>query len=366
MSLLNTSKQAAIGAFPSFKFLKRRATGARQLYDETSLFWIKSRTKIPSVIKKTLVLSLALGMGTAFAKEYPSRPITVVVPFSPGGVIDVATRIVVKHVAQQSGAQVVVENKSGGEGVVGAQALTQKNADGYALLAVAPFLVNTPLLRKNSGFATEDFVAVGALADSPFVLVTSSTLPVKSFKDLVAYGLANPDTLNAAMTSEGGTMHMGIAMFMAATGVKMRMIPFKGAPAAVPSLVNGEVQVSFLPASVAKPLLESGRIHGIAVAAPRRLDMLPDIPTLSEAGATGEIYATTWIGLVARRGTDPSIITWWNTRINDALKAPEVIKQMTSLGILPTPGSNDEFAQLLKAEKDVSLREFSRLKIEPK
>ncbi len=318
------------------------------------------------IFKKFVAVTLTLAVGAACAQAYPSKSITIVVPFSAGGAVDVATRLLMNHIAAHSGAAIVVENRPGGEGSIAAQAVKRKEADGYTLLAVAPFLVTAPMLRNSPGFATSDFVPVAQMGDGPYVMVATNSLPAKTFKELVKYGLDNPGKLNAAIISEGGTMHMGAETFAVATGVRLQMVPFKGAPDAVPGLVSGDIHFSFVPVSVAAPLLKAGKIRAIAVASPKRLPALPDVPTFHEAGGSPDIVANSWYGVVARKGTPAPVVAWWNAQLNQALNAPKVSQEFQSLGIVPTPGTPQQFGQLLTEEYSRWSREFQRLNIQPK
>ncbi|HSW15916.1 MAG TPA: tripartite tricarboxylate transporter substrate binding protein [Ramlibacter sp.] len=311
-----------------------------------------------NVIRRVVVCAVALacaglGLNTAQAQEskYPRKPVTVVVPYTAGGVVDAATRTVIDAVASRYGVTVIVENKTGADGMIAAQHVKRANADGYTLLAVAPFIVTTPMLRPNASFQTSDFTPVGMLAVGPNLIVTPLATPANSLQEFIDYARKRPGQFNAAISARGGSMHLGTEVFMDVVGVRMLTVPFKGAPDSVTGLVRGDIQFGILPASVAAPLVTSGKLKALAVASPVRLPALPDVPTMIEAGAPKEAVVTTWYGLMARAGTPPSVVTWWNTKINEALKSPQVIEKLQLQSLIAAPYTVPAFGKLLVEEQ---------------
>jgi len=318
-----------------------------------------------SSLTRVSALFIGMAMNLAVAQDYPSRPITVIVPYSAGGVLDVATRLVADDIATRTGATIVVENRTGADGSIGTHAAIRANADGYTLLAVAPFLVTAPMLRKEAGFKTMDFTPIGLLGVGPNIAVTSPSLPVRTLKEFIDYARARPGKLNAAISARGGSMHLGVEVFMDTTGVQMQTIPFRGAPDSLPSLMRGEISFALLPVSVATPLIKAGKLKPLAVASPVRLAALPEVPTMAEAGAPAENAQAVWYALVARAGTPAAAVKWWNDRINEAVKAPRVSEAYSKMSVIPAGRSVEEFASMLKDEERNWSSRFKKLNIQP-
>lgn len=287
----------------------------------------------------------------ANAQDYPSRPMTVIMPFVAGGVVDVATRAVLDEVANKMGQPVLVDNKPGAEGLVGTQAAKRAAADGYTLLGTAQYIVTTPMLRNRPGFALSDFTPVALIGGGPNVIVVSPTLPVKTLREFVDYARARPGQLNAGTGSRGGSVHLGTEGFMEMTGVQMQSVPYKGAPEMIPSLISGQLHFALMPAAIAAPVVNSGKVTALAVGAPARVGLMPDVASIVEAGFPVDTIAFPWYAIMARTGTPQPVIARWNAEINAALRSSKVIERLRGLGVVPSSQSVAGFEDMLKDEQ---------------
>jgi tripartite-type tricarboxylate transporter receptor subunit TctC len=310
-------------------------------------------------------LLFAAAACAAGAQEYPTRPVTVVMPFVAGGVVDVATRVVLEDVATRWPQPIIIDNKPGAEGLIGTQLAKRASADGYTLLGAAQYIVTSPLLRTNPGYALSDFTPVAIIGGGPNVIVTSPSLPVKTLKEFVDYARARPGQLNAATGSRGGSVHLGTETFMQATGIQMQTVPFKGAPDMIPSLVSGQLAFALLPASVAVPVIKAGKVKPLAVAAPVRVALLPEVPTVVEAGFPADSVVFPWYGIMARAGTPAAVVARWNAEINTALHSPKVIERLKGMGVVATAHTIGEFDEMLKQEQARWTKLFRERDIRP-
>lgn len=294
---------------------------------------------------------LALGMGFAHAQDYPQRPIAVIVAYPAGGMVDSVTRVVLEPVAKSLSQPVLVENRPGAEGTIGALAVKRAAADGYTLLSAGSFVETSPLLKLNPAFQSSDFTPVGIIGQGANVIVTSPKLPVTTLKEFIAYARARPAQLNAATGSKGGSVYLGTELFMHSTGVQMNPVPFRGANEMIPSLASGELHLAFLPASIATAMIKLGKVKALAVVAPVRLVNLPEVPTVLEAGLPASGMVAPWYGLVARTGTPEPVVARWNAEIGAALRSPAVREKLQQLGVTPMSLSVAEYGRMLAAER---------------
>ncbi|GAA4353774.1 tripartite tricarboxylate transporter substrate binding protein [Variovorax defluvii] len=260
---------------------------------------------------------------------------------------------------------ILVDNKPGAEGLLGTQVAKRASADGYTLLGTAQYLVTTPMLRTNPGFALSDFTPVAVIGGGPNVIVVSPTLPVKTLKEFIEYARARPGQLNAGTGSRGGSVHLGTETFMHTTGVKMQTVPYKGSPEMIPSLINGQLHFALMPAAVAAPVVKSGKVTALAVGAPVRVALLPDVPSIVEAGSPAETVAFPWYAIVARAGTPAPIVARWNADINAALRSPKVLERLKGIGVVPTSMSVAGFEEMLKDEQARWAKLFRERNIRP-
>ncbi len=296
-------------------------------------------------------MPFALPAASAQASEYPSRPITLIVPFGPGSVTDTLGRIAAKGLSDSLGQPVVVENKSGAGGNIGATVAARATPDGYTLL-LGPTSTNAvnPSLFKNLRFdPLRDFIAVTNVATVPNVLVVNPDVPVKSVKELIAF--APKENLSYASTGNGGSMHLSGELFNSMTKANLLHIPYGGGGAALNDLLPGRVQVMFCNLPLCLPHIKSGKLRALAITSSQRSPLLPEVPSMAEAGLP-QYEVNGWFGLFVPAKTDPAIVAKLNSELRKILDKPEIKEQLMAQGAEPAGGSSEEFTAFVKAEHD--------------
>lgn len=296
--------------------------------------------------------------GSAPAQPYPARAIRMIVPFSPGGASDVSARIVGQKLAERWGQQVVVENRSGAGGTIGADLAAKAAPDGYTLLmgSSTEIAINPHLYTRLAYNTVRDFAPVTRVASIPLILVTHSSLPVKSVKELVALAKARPGELNYASSGNGSTLHLAGEMFKKTAGVEMLHVPHTGSAPAVVSLMSGETQVMLAAMPAALPQARAGRLRVLAVTSAKRVAAASEVPTMIEAGVPGyEILI--WTGLLAPAGTPADILNRLNAEVIKILALSDVRQGFANQGAEIQTSSREEFAGYIKSE----LAKFARV-----
>ncbi|MEG1454828.1 MAG: tripartite tricarboxylate transporter substrate binding protein, partial [Comamonas sp.] len=249
------------------------------------------------------IAALALAPGVQAQTAFPNKPVRLVVTYPPGGTVDVAARILGTKLAQIWGQPVVIDNRAGGGGIIGAQAVLTAPADGYTLMVDASNPAQNPALKKRMPFDTlKSFAPVSLLVKVPSVLVVNPAFAAQSPKDLVAYSVANPGRLDFASSGNGSAQHLAAELFALKTGAKMTHVAYRGGGPAIADLLAGHVDLSFMTALEASGHIKAGKLRALAVTSDKRLPALPDVPTLAE-GALPGFNAISWIGLLAPAGT---------------------------------------------------------------
>ena len=292
-----------------------------------------------------------LSMGTAFSAEpYPVRPIRMIVGFAPGGGTDLTARPVAQKLSELLGQQVIVENRPGAAGNIATEQVVKAAPDGYTLLmgTIAALAIN-PSLYGNLRFDPEtDLAPVIQVVDATNVLALHPSVPASSVKELIA--LAREKSLSAGSSGIGATGHLSIELFNLMAGVKLVHVPYKGGGPAMSDLVGGQVNLIFATTASAIPHLKSGRIKGIAVTTAKRSALLPDLPTISEAGLDG-FDANNWYGLVVPAKTPRAIIDQLNAEVTRVLAMPEVKTTLFNQGLDPAPGTPEQFGAYIRSER---------------
>lgn len=296
-----------------------------------------------------LTLTLACALPAA-AQTYPSKPITIVVPASPGGAIDLTARLIGHKLTEAWGQSVVIDNRAGATGIIGTDLVAKSPPDGHTLVLVASsHAINPSIVRKLPFDTLKSFEPVALTHVVPLVLVVSPTLPVHSVKELIAYGKANPGKLSFASSGSGGAPHFSGELFKSMTGIEMTHIPYKGSTLAHPDLISGRTSLMFDTVAAVHTQIKANRLRALAVTTLKRSSVLPDVPTMKEAGLPG--YETsTWGGLLAPAGTPKATIEKLNAEVNKILAMPDVRKTMQDNGIEPGSGSPQQFADFIAAE----------------
>jgi tripartite-type tricarboxylate transporter receptor subunit TctC len=292
-----------------------------------------------------------LSLGTAFgADPYPVKPIRMIVGFAPGGGTDLTARPVAQKLSEVLGQQVIVENRPGAGGNIATEQVARAAPDGYTLLmgTIAALAIN-PSLYGNLRFDPEtDLAPVIQVVDATNVLALHPSVPASSVKELIA--LAKEKSLSAGSSGVGATGHLAIELFNLMAGVKLLHVPYKGGGPAMSDLVGGQVNLIFATAASAIPHLRSGRIKGIAVTTAKRSALLPDLPTISEAGLAG-FDANNWYGLVVPAKTPRAIIDQLNAEVTKILAMPDVKAALFNQGLDPAPGTPEQFGAYIKSER---------------
>jgi tripartite-type tricarboxylate transporter receptor subunit TctC len=287
--------------------------------------------------------------GLAHAQAWPTKPVRLVVPVSPGGATDLLARAIGKVLAENLGQPFLVDGKPGAAGAIASLEVARAPADGYTLLvatssthAVAPAV--SAHLRYN---AVEDFTPIVLLAESNNMLLVSPTVDVKSMKDLLALARAKPGYLNYSSSGPGSFGHLTFELFSSQAGVKLTHVPYKGTSSSIPDMMAGSVHLAVDSLSSALPPVKDGRLRGLAVTGPNRSPLAPEIPTIAESGLPG-FSVVSWFGLYGPRGMPPDLVKRINEDVNKVLRSPEMVARFVSLGLEPARGgSSAEFASMV-------------------
>jgi tripartite-type tricarboxylate transporter receptor subunit TctC len=301
---------------------------------------------------KLLVLSATLLIaGAVLAQDYPAKPVRLIVPFAAGGGNDTVARVIAQQLSSSLRQQVVVENRPGAGGIVGAEAAARSAPDGYTLFlgGVGSLAVNPNLVRKLSYDPVRDFAPVALIASAPSVLVVHPAVPANTIAEFHTYARANPGKLNYASNGNGSSAQLAAVMYESAAGVRMVHVPYKGLAPALADVLSGEVQVMFSSVVAIVPQIKAGRLRALAVTGKKRISLLPDLPTLAESGLAG-YEAGSWYGILAPAGTPRVIVNRLNAGIVAALVQPSVRDQLVNEGAEPIGGSPEEFAAHIGAE----------------
>jgi tripartite-type tricarboxylate transporter receptor subunit TctC len=287
------------------------------------------------------------GVGVVHAQSYPSRPIKLILPYTPGSPNDVLARLAAPHLSARLGQPVVVDHRPGGGTTIGAKAVMSAEPDGHTLLLTnTPTHVIAPLISKTATFdPMKDFVPVAAIASTFLVMVSAPSVPAGSVQDFVRYAKANPGKLNFGF-GQGTLPHLVGELFKMETGTDIASIPYKGGAQAVTDILGGRIDLNFGATTTLIPLIRAGKLKALAVTAPARSADLPDVPTMSESGLPN-VTTVTYYGLMAPPGTPADVVGRLNGVVNESLQSPELVSAMTGLGFGLKSGSPEEFAALI-------------------
>jgi tripartite-type tricarboxylate transporter receptor subunit TctC len=308
---------------------------------------------MPNALSRALsLLIVAVSWAApADAQPWPNRPIRLVVPFSPGGTTDVVARLIAQGLGTALGQPVVVDNRAGAAGNIGADAVAKSPPDGYTLLmgTVGTHAINAGLYKKMPYDTVADFAPVTLVAAVPNILVLNPAVPVASVKDLIAYAKANPGKLNFASSGNGTSIHLSGELFKTMTGVEMTHVPYKGSAPALTDLIGGQVQLMFDNLPSALPHVKSGKLKALAVTTAERAPAFPDLPTVQEKGLPG-FETSSWFGVLAPAGTPREIVARLNTEILKLLATPDMQERFAQNGAQVVGKGPAEFAAHIKAE----------------
>lgn len=299
---------------------------------------------------RALVAVLALlAAANATAQQYPSRPVRIVIGFTPGGGVDINARLLAAKLSEQIGQQFVVENKPGAGTNIANEYVAKSTPDGYTLLFnSAAFAINLALYR-NPPYSLKEFAPVSVFSESVNLLVVSASLPAHSVKDLVAMAKEKPGSLNYSSAGAGTSQHMAAELFKLRTGTNIVHVPYKGSAPALTALIAGEVQLSFSNTVAIHQHVKSGRLRALAVAGPKRTDVLPDVPTMKEAGVEG-VEVPLWFGLLAPAGTPREVVQLLAANVAKAARSKDLHQKMVDQGADPVGNTPEEFQRQLEKE----------------
>ena len=305
-----------------------------------------------NLIRRTLVaVAVATISSSAFAQAWPSKPIKVIVPFPPGGGMDLIARELSTKVAIATKWVFVVENRPGAGGNLGVDAVAKSPADGYTLVLgqTSNLAINPSLYSKMPYDAQKDLVPIVHVADAPLVLVTNADSPFKTLADVVKAAKEKPGRINFASPGNGTVAHLSSELLQKAAGIKLQHVPYKGAAQAVTDLMGGNVELYMSSVPTLLGHIKQGKLRPLAVTSSKRVDDLPDVPTVAESGYKS-FETVTWFGFLAPAGTPKDVVSKLNAEFNKALKQPDVRKKLSDEGADPIGGTPEQFATLIKED----------------
>lgn len=299
-------------------------------------------TRSPAKTLYTAAACLILSAPAALAQKvdpaagFPSRPIRFIVPFTPGGQPDIFSRMIAQKIGEDLGQQVVVDNRPGAGGMIGSRIVAEATPDGHTLLSISAAHSIGPSVRKLPYDTRRDFAGVSMAYNAAYLLIVPPSLNVKTTQDLIALAKARPGQLNLASAGRGSGTHFAGEMFKHAAGIDVVHVPYKGIPEATNDIMSGRVQLFMAPLASSVPLIRDGRIRALGVTSPKRVNVLPDVPTIAEGGLK-DFRWDSWGAIFAPARTPRAVVNKLNAAITNALRQPDIEKRMRALGAEPAP-----------------------------
>ena len=303
------------------------------------------------LFKNKHLLSLLILPGIAIAQQYPTKPIRIIVAYTPAGATDILARTVGQKMSESFGQPVIIENRPGANGNIGTDVAAKATPDGYTLLMVTAGThgINPSLYRKLPWDAVKDFAPVSLVAMVPNILVVNNNVPVKSVKEFIAHLKSNPNKFNYGSPGNGSTAHLSMELFKTMTGTNMQHIPYKGSAGVLTDVMGGQIIATMDNLPPYLPLVKAGKIRALAVSTAKRSPAVPEIPTVAEAGVAG-YNSGSWFGLLAPAGTPKPVIDKLATETQRILKLPDVNERLSGLGAEPVGDRPEQFAAHIKSE----------------
>jgi len=303
-----------------------------------------------SVLRSLAVIISAWACGPATAQGFPAKTLRIIVGFPPGGATDVAARAVAQKLTESIGQQVIVDNRPGAASNIGAELAARAAPDGYTLfMGSVSLAVNPSLYAKLAYDPLRDLAPVAHVANTPFMLVTHPSMPVKNVKELIAFAKARPGQVNFATAGAGSGAHLFVELFRSLAGIEMTSVHYKGAAPATTDVLAGQVPVLFDNILTLYPLVKAGRLRGLGVSTAQRSTLAPEVPTVAEAGVPG-YDANAWFGLFVPAATSKDIVTRLNLEIIKSLQTPDMRERLRALGATPGSGTPEQFTVLFRDE----------------
>jgi tripartite-type tricarboxylate transporter receptor subunit TctC len=311
---------------------------------------VPSRRKFVGLSAAALA-ALACAGSSAFALDYPTRPVRWIVGYPPGGATDIMARLIGHRLSEKLGQQFVIENKPGAGNNIGTEAVVNAPADGYTVLLVNPAnAINATLYAKLNFNFIRDIAPVAGIARVPNVMTVHPDVPAKTVAEFIAYAKANPGKINMASSGNGTSVHLSGEMFKALTGVQMQHVPYRGSAPAMTDMIAGQVQVIFDNMPSVLQHIKAGKLRALAVTTAARSPELPDTPTVAETVPGYE--ASAWFGMGAPKNTPPEVIAVLNKAINEVLAEPPIVKRLAELGGVPIVVAPQGFGEIVQSETD--------------
>jgi len=297
-----------------------------------------------------LAMAMSAVLPAGAQASYPEKPVQITVPYSPGGPTDLAARLIAAELSQRLDQQFIVENRGGAGGNIGADHVARATPDGYRLLVIgAAHAINKSLYKNLSYDIQKDFVPVALLTTAPMVLLANPGFPPNSVEEMVGYAKQHPDRVNYASQGSGTAPHLAMELLKVKTGVHLMHVPYKGSAQSLSDMASGQVDVGFDSLVVGKQFTSSERLKALAVTGSKRSSVLPDVPTMAEAGYP-DVDASVWYAIVAPASTPPEVVEQLNTNINQILAQEDVRNRLMTLGAEPAPMSSQDFGGFLDRE----------------
>jgi tripartite-type tricarboxylate transporter receptor subunit TctC len=307
----------------------------------------------------------ALSLDAARAQGFPSKPIRIVVPFSPGGTGDVLCRSLQEPLQRHLGQPVIIDNRIGASGSMGTQYVKNAAPDGYTLLQVGNSTVTTMLTQKTAGYdAVKDFAPVALIATTPMVFLLNPVIPANNIAQLIEYAKAHPGALEFSSAGRGSLAHLATESFNQAAGIKMVFVPYQGSAQATNAVLAGEVKVALTtPSDAINAFVSAGRLKMLAVSSMQRSPLLPAVPAIAETLPNFGVAA--WFGLAAPAGTPPDVMARLNEAINKSIAEPAMQAKLKALAMTPNPGTPAAFAEMVRADEKLWVRVAQQANIQP-
>ncbi len=308
---------------------------------------------LPSILSRALgVAVLALAANPALAQAYPTRPVTIVVPFSPGGGSDTGARMLAQKLSEKWGQSVVVENKAGAAGMVGAEYASKAKPDGYTLLVgnIGTQAINGSLYKKMSYDPVNGFAPVSLIAELPLVMLVHPSVPARTPQELIAHVKANPGKVSYSSSGAGSSLHLAAELFQAQSGTQLLHVPYKGSGPAMADLLAGHVNMSVTTVLESSAQVKSGKVRPIAMTGSSRSSALPDVPTLAESALPG-FNSISWIGLLAPAGTPDTLVEKISADVREVMASDELKRRYIEQGAVPAPNTPAQFRALIENDR---------------
>lgn len=320
---------------------------------------MKLTTSFQGKLRKTMgwISLMAIGTvapmaaGAAAAEKFPSKPVTLIVPYSPGGGTDVLARIVAKGLENKIGQSVIIDNRPGAGGTIGAAVAAHAPADGYTLLILnaIPHTSSAGLYSKLSYDPVKSYAAIGSIAETPYILVAGPSVKATTFKEFIEAARAKPGTINYASSGIGGVSHLTTELFKSMSKLEMRHVPYKGDGPSITDLLGGYVDINFGNMLAMMPHVKTNKLKAFAVTSANRSKIVPDVPTVAESGYPDFVVVGRF-GLAAPAGTPPEIISSLSDALAKTINSPEIIDQLNKQGVDPKPSTAKEFSDIMHTE----------------